>query len=175
MKIFSDYLKVILINEGGAKYTDVIGDPGRGTKYGVSDAADGKIDGLIDIDRDGIGDIKVQDLTLEQATEVYQKFYWNLLHIDKITNEDLKLHIFDMGVNAGYKTAIKLLQYALKIPTDGVCGNKTITATNNYKNNIINDYKKERIKYYYNLTIINPVLKKFLQGWLNRVDHLKFI
>ena len=52
-------------HEGG--YVNHPSDPGGETKFGVSDRADGKIDGYIDIDGDGIGDVPVKKLTIEDA------------------------------------------------------------------------------------------------------------
>ena len=38
-------------------------DRGGHTKYGIADAADGKKDGMADLDRDGQPDIAIRDLT----------------------------------------------------------------------------------------------------------------
>ena len=174
MKEFNDYFKVILEHEGG--FVDHPSDPGGKTNYGISllflkglVLAEGDIDHDGDIDGD---DIKA--LTIEDSRRLYQKFFWDPLHLEKLINEELKLHIFDHGVNAGTRTAVKLLQRILSLQDDGAIGNMTITAANNYTGNIIEEYKKAREKYYLDIIVKNTRLIVFKNGWLNRIKTTNF-
>jgi lysozyme family protein len=111
--------------EGG--YVNDPRDPGGKTKFGISDRQDGKIDGKVDIDRDGKGDAPVEELTLEQAKVIYHDLYWKPARCDDLP-WPLSLFVFDAAVNQGVGTAIKLLQKTLGVAQDGVIGNNTLAA-----------------------------------------------
>lgn len=174
MKEFNDYFKVILEHEGG--FVNHPNDPGGKTNYGISLLF---LKGLVldegDIDHDGdIDGDDIKALTIEDSRKLYQKFFWDPLHLDGIVNEELKLHIFDHGVNAGTRTAVKLLQRILGVTDDGSLGNATTSATNTYTKDIIEEYKKAREKYYLDIIAKNPRLIVFKNGWLNRIKTTNF-
>lgn len=163
------YLKVILRHEGGlANDKD---DPGRITRYGISIRFLKKEN----IDVDGDGDVDADDIlvmTKEKAGIIYKEYFYNILY--NVPDGLLKLHLFDMGVNAGSRIAIKILQRALGLKDDGVIGPITLTAINTVPK-IVDIYIKARKDYYYDCCLRNPKLKKFLKGWYNRVDSTEFI
>jgi lysozyme family protein len=158
MKSFGDYLKVILKHEGG--YVNDPDDPGGETKYGICKKQFPHLD--------------IKNLTVEQASKIYFESYWLPMNLDKIDNELLKLHLFDMGVNAGTKSAIKLLQEMLGITQDGVIGNITSNSIKSWQGNVVADYINARKGYYLRLVKNKPKLNKFLKGWFNRVNNTKF-
>lgn len=174
MKEFIDYFNVIIEHEGG--YVDNKNDPGGKTKYGISLQF---IKGLSlengDIDKDGdIDENDIRALTIEDSKELYKKFFWDPLHLEAIVNEELKLHLFDHGVNAGTKTGVKLLQKILGLTEDGSIGPMTIKAANSYTGNIIEKYKMARQEYYISIIAKNPRLIVFQKGWFNRINTTKF-
>lgn len=122
---------------------------------------------------------KIQDSALEQLViEIYDSKYYQPIKADRIDSDMIRTHLYDMGVNAGTGAAVKLLQkainkvYGVTIATDGAIGNITLTYTNNKAklNELVNDFINQRKEYYRNLVTVKPSNKKFLQGWLNRVD-----
>lgn len=161
----------ILIYEGG--YVNDPNDPGGETNRGIIDRLDGKTDGLIDIDGDGIGDVRVIDLTEEQAKQIYKRKFWDVMQGDQFLSQDLAAIVFDAYVNTG-RIALKQLQRIVGVEDDGVIGLETTAKVNS--NDLIrtyNMYKLVRKQYYKDLTVHKPVLKKYLKGWLNRVDKFK--
>lgn len=172
MRDFKDYLKVILKHEGG--YVNHPSDPGGVTKYGISLRFIQRNN--IDINTDGRVDSKdIVEITIEEAAVIYKTYFWDKMRLEGISNDLLKLHLFDMGVNAGTRTAILLLQKMLGVVPDGIIGKNTIKAINNFRENIINAYIVARLEYYHRLTVKNPKLKVFLKGWTNRVKSTYFI
>jgi lysozyme family protein len=156
--IFNRCIKVILKNEGG--YVNHPNDPGGETNYGIAK----KFYPYLDI----------KNITKEIAIEIYYKDYWTPMNLNYIINADLILHVFDFGVNAGRKTAIRLLQRLVKVEDDGIIGNDTLLAVNNYNESIVEKYKRRRKIFYMNLAARKPELNVFLNGWLKRVDRTKF-
>ena len=122
---------------------------------------------------------KIQDSELERLViEIYDTKYYQPIKADRIDSDMIRTHLYDMGVNAGTGAAVKLLQkainkvYGVTIAVDGAIGNITLTYTNNKAklNELVNEFINQRKKYYRNLVTVKPSNKKFLQGWLNRVD-----
>ncbi|HUU99464.1 MAG TPA: glycosyl hydrolase 108 family protein [Bacteroidales bacterium] len=168
-EVFNKCIKVILKNEGG--YGNHPADPGGETKYGIADASDGNKDGMVDIDRDGHGDVPVKDLTVDQAKEIYFKKYWIPMNLDGIRSEELVLQVFDFGVNAGPATSVKLLQRVVGAVVDGKCGPKTCRKANYFEGDVSEAFRKARKQFYFDLIARKPHLDVFIAGWLNRVDH----
>ena len=157
-KKFNDYLKVILRHEGGLVENKF--DPGGLTKYGISQRS--------------YPTLNIKELTVQDASAIYYNDYWLKLKIDNIKNEELKLHLFDMAVNAGIKTAIKLLQGLVGTTQDGVLGPRSEAKIGLYEGDIVEEYKKARINYYNKLIKNKPQLQVFIKGWINRVNSTKF-
>ena len=125
-------------------------DPGGKTKYGISDAGDGTIDGLVDADRDGDGDVKVEDLTKEQAIAIYHKSYWLDSGCDKL-ELPMAVVVFDTAVNCGVGRALRWLKQA----------------------QTVKEFLALRVNHYHRIIDNNSELKKFYRGWINRVVDLK--
>ena len=152
---------MILNNEGNDKITDHPNDPGGLTRYGIC--------------KRNYPDLDIKNLTRNQAIEIYFKDYWKPMNLLDIYDENLVLQIFDMGVNAGIRTAIKMVQRIVEAEPDGIVGPETIGLINDYPDDLVDLYKQERKKYYFNLARRKPKMQVFLQGWINRVDRTKFI
>lgn len=171
MREFKDYLKVILRHEG--LYTDHKSDVGGPTMAGIS-LRYIRVRGY-DINNDGEINVKdIKDITLEKATEIYYNDFWLAMRLEGIESDLLKLHLFDMGVNAGTKTAIKILQRMLGITIDGIIGPNTLKAVNTYGPSIVADYANVRKGYYLQVIKRNPNLRVFQKGWMFRVDSTYF-
>ena len=88
--------------EGG--YVNDSRDPGLETKYGIS--------------KRSYPDIDIKALTLEQAQAIYKRDYWKAASCERMPPK-IAVAVFDAAVHHGPKTAIKLLQRALKVADDG--------------------------------------------------------
>ena len=64
--------------------------------------------------------------------EIYKEKYWNKLKCDNIKSQKLAEQLFDMGVNAGTSTAIKLMQKLIGTFESGYISDEFITNLNNY-------------------------------------------
>ena len=154
---FDKAIKVILRHEGG--YVNDPDDPGGETKFGISKRA--------------FPDVDIKNLTEDQAKKIYFDEYWKPLNLHLLQNKELALHVFDHGVNAGKHTAVRMLQEILECKKDGVLGPVTAKAAND-NNEIVEKYIQRRIRYYLEIATRRPRLKKFLRGWLNRVESTNF-
>lgn len=159
--LFNRCIIVILNNEGNDKITDHPNDPGGLTRYGIC--------------KRNYPDLDIKNITRNQAIEIYFKDYWKPMNLLDIYDENLVLHIFDMGVNAGKRSAIKIIQRIVDAQADGIIGHETLGFVNAYEGDLVDLYKQERKKYYFTLARRKPKMQVFLKGWINRVDKTKFI
>lgn len=148
----------IFAAEGG--YVNDPDDPGGETNYGITKRFYPELD--------------IKNLTKGEAKEIYMKDYYLPMNIDAFQDFSLALHLFDMGVNAGTKTAVKLLQgIGVMLKQDGIVGPKTIKWVN-YSDKYKAAYPYVRADYY--ARISHKTNYKYLRGWLNRIDNAnKFI
>jgi len=157
--LFNRCIEIVLRNEGG--YVNHPNDPGGETNMGIA--------------KKFYPDLDIKNLTRNHAIQIYHSDYWNKMNLLGIYDENLVLHIFDMGVNAGIRTAIKIVQRIVEAQADGIIGPESTRLINEYPLNITPLYISERKKYYFDLARRKPELQVFLSGWLNRIDNTHFI
>jgi len=154
MELFDKCMAVIFAHEGG--YINDPDDLGGETNYGICKRYFPNED--------------IKNLTKERAKELYYEHYWNPMRLGNIwTKDSAVLEIFDMGVNAGKKRAIRMAQKIVMTATDGVMGPITGTAIDQY-HGFVEKYKEARRAYYRDIAKRRPKNQKFLNGWLNRVE-----
>lgn len=143
--------------EGG--YVNDPDDPGGETNFGITKRA--------------YPDLDIKNLTAEQACEIYARDYWNPWY-DKIAAQAVATKLFDLGVNMGPRTAVKLLQNALiqlgaPIKADGVFGPNTLAALNRRGSaTVLRTFELEAVRYYQRLAERRPTSRKYLFGWVRR-------
>ncbi len=145
---------ILMYFEGGGKLTNIKGDKGGLTKYGIAHASH--------------PDVDIANLTEAQARTIYENEYWNPSGCANLKPELHYIH-FDTAVNCGVRAAIKLLQAAAGVETDGIMGPDTIQASQKVS---VEYYAAMRIAYYKALVGKDSSQAKFLQGWTNRVNAI---
>lgn len=162
---------IILKWEGGFVNDPV--DKGGATNKGVT-IATWKQCGY---DKDGDNDIDVEDLkklTLFDATIVLKKYYWDRWRADQIENQSVANILVDWVWGSGVH-GIKIPQRLLGVTVDGIVGQKTIEAINNSDQSEL--FKKiwlARKDFLNGIVQRNPEQKRFIKGWLNRLNDFKF-
>lgn len=152
-KVWNSAFDLLMLNEGG--YVNNPNDKGGETKYGISQKAYPNID--------------IENLSLNQAKEIYHKDYWNRCKCDYLPDV-LSVAVFDFAVNSGNKRAITYLQKCLGVTADGIIGNQTIGACNRLPvKKVLEDYIDSRLSYLQGL----KDFKHFGKGWTNRVIRVK--
>lgn len=160
---FDKIFKYVLMVEGG--YTDDAYDAGGKTTWGIIEE---------EARRHGYkGDMR--NLTKDMAKEIYFKDYFKKNRLDEIKDEKIQLSVFDWLVNSGKWGAVyfqrALNRLGFEISADGVIGSKTIKAANEADPvELLKTYHAMQREYYNNLVKKRPLQRKFLRGWLNRID-----
>ena len=150
-------------------------DSGGPTKMGVTlktwqaQGYDKTGDGIIDTN-----DLKL--LTKEDVIEhVLRPHYWKRWSADEIRSQAIANILVDWVWTSG-KYGITIPQGILGVKQDGIVGNITLNAVNCYpdQESLFNQIKQAR-KAYFNMICLNrPANKRFLKGWLNRLDDFKW-
>ena len=153
MTTFDEIIEHVLKHEGG--YVNDPTDLGGETNYGIT--------------KRFYPDVDIKNLTKEQAKEIYRRDYWDKNRVDELP-EQLRHIFFDMCVNQGRGTAVKVLQRAAnakgaKLKVDGGMGPATLKAVQNVEHDRVKSY---RILHYANLVINKPEQEKFWYGWFKR-------
>lgn len=163
----------ILKWEGGSKFTNDPLDRGGATKYGIT--LNTLISNNYDINHDGkvnVDDVKA--LQLEDFKKILKKQYWDRWQADNINNQSIANLLVDWLWGSGVN-GIKIPQRLLGVPADGIVGQKTINALNSAnQKDIYNKVWQARKEFYLKIVKNNPSQSKWLRGWLNRLNDLKF-
>ncbi|MCK9428412.1 MAG: hypothetical protein M0R17_00195 [Candidatus Omnitrophica bacterium] len=144
MNSLSSALVFTLKWEGG--YVNNPNDPGGETNKGITKSV---YDAYRKDRKSPIQSVKL--ISDDEVFAIYSQQYWCCAGCDKISDVKLAISVFDFAVNGGVSRAIRYL---------ALCNN---------------DYKKYielRIAYYNKIVAVNPKLKVFLKGWLNRTTSL---
>lgn len=128
-------------------------------------------------DKDGDGDIDVDDmrlLTVADATMVLKRYYWDRWQADRIENQSVADILVDWVWASGVH-GIKIPQRILGVSVDGKVGNQTIAAVNAAEPSEL--FKKiwlARKDFLNGIVQRNPSQKRFIKGWLNRLNDFKY-
>lgn len=161
----------ILKWEGGNKYTNDPLDRGGATKYGITLNTLQSIH--YDINKDGKVEVNdVKSLQLEDFKHILKTLYWDRWQADKINNQSLANLLVEWGSGVN---GIKIPQRLLGVTPDGVVGEKTINALNVSNQRLIyNKVWQARKEFYEKIVKNNSSQSKWLKGWINRLNDLKF-
>ena len=153
LKEFKDIIEITLHHEGG--YVNDPNDLGGETNFGIA--------------KRFYPDVDIKNLTKEEASDIYRRDYWDKNKVDDMP-EQLRHIYFDMCVNQGKGTAVKVLQRACNskkadLKVDGGLGPATLNAVQKISLDRVRAY---RVLRFANIVIDKPNQEKFWLGWFRR-------
>jgi lysozyme family protein len=127
-------------------------------------------------DKDGDGDIDVEDLRLltdeDVLNRVLKPHYWDRWKADLIQNQSVAEILVDW-VWASGKHGIVIPQRLLGVDADGIVGSKTLAAVNNSDPGFLFDsIKAARIKFVDDIVKRDSSQNRFIKGWKNRINSI---
>ena len=183
-------LPFILKYEGG--FVNDPADSGGATNKGVTIATWRSVG----YDKDGDGDIDVQDLKLisnkDVRDRVLKPHYWDRWKANQIQSQKIANILVDW-VWASGANGIKIPQRLLGVAVDGIVGAKTLAAVNaadpdvlfdriyqaretflrDITNQSIASYEKKINRNPTNAELMNYTKKRFIKVWCNRIAAIK--
>jgi hypothetical protein len=159
-KKFKKALQLVLNHEGG--FVDDPDDPGGKTKYGISSKS--------------YPDLDIAQLTLDEAKWIYKRDYWDPFDYDAIEEESIACKVFDLTVNVGHQVCHRFIYKALcslgydVVESEELDQNFFSLINEIEAQTFIASLNKQASNYYHEIVEKNPSQRKFLKGWLNRVN-----
>lgn len=117
----------------------------------------------------------LRELSERQAAKIYKVEYWDRIFGDDISLQPLADIVFDFYVNAGSHAIVCLYQVlnaqgANHEVSTALTPDVVATLEHHDLTQVYSHYKGARRAYYLSLVHQHPVLRRFLKGWLARVD-----
>lgn len=151
--------------EGG--FANVRGDRGGATMMGVTLTTFRSVYGRSKT----VDDLK--KITEAQWNTIFKKYFWDRWKADGIRSQSIANLLVDwVWLSGAY--GIKIPQYMLGVKIDGVVGEKTIAAINNYpdEKELFGKLWKEREAFIGR--IARGAQAKFKAGWLRRLNGIRY-
>jgi lysozyme family protein len=135
-------------NEGG--YVNNPADPGGETQWGIC--------------KRSYPDINIKSLTRDEAKAIYLRDFWQRGQMDQY-DPAISFQVFDIAVNSGIETAVRILQRAAGVADDGHIGPVTVAAVKSVRTPaILMLIIAERLDFWRKLT----TWQTFGKGWAGR-------
>lgn len=151
-----------IIRRESPRYTNIAGDRGGPTKFGITLKTLSAYRGRACTAED------VKALKEPEAREIYRTQYVERPGFARVQNEHLKELLVDCGVNHGTDRAIRWAQAAVQVAVDGNLGRATSLALNTGPpREIFAKVLCTRLRFYEDLDDV-PSQAKFDMGWTNR-------
>ena len=117
----------------------------------------------------------LKKITENEWLTIFRFGYWNRFKADRINNQSIANLLVDWVYMSGVN-AIKKAQAQLGVKTDGVVGEVTLKAINNYPNQqeLFNKLWTRRKKFFDDIVRRNPSQQVFYKGWMNRLKNYRF-
>ena len=155
----------ILSWEGG--FANISGDRGGATNKGVTIATYRSVFGK----ERTVDDLK--SITDVEWLHIFNTLFWNRWKADQIQSQAVANLLVDWTWTSG-SYGIKIPQRMLGVSIDGVVGPKTLAAINGHPDQkmLFEALWHEREDFF--KRIATGPQKKFLRGWLNRLDGIRY-
>lgn len=160
----------ILSWEGG--FVNDPDDLGGATNKGITIGAFRTYRQKNGLSRPSVEDLRnISDL---EWSDVFKTMYWDRWKADQINSQSVANILVDW-VWASGKYGIEIPQKVLDVAVDGIVGPKTIKAVNSWDpKELFDTIKTERLAFIERIVKSRPANAKFRQGWINRINALKF-
>lgn len=128
-------------------------------------------------DINGDGKIDVEDLKLLSeagATNVMKQNYWDKCKADEIKDQSVANIVVSWMWGSG-SVGVKQIQAIVGVNADGIIGKQTIAAINARNGEeLFYEIKGNRFKHFMAICEANPVQRKYLKGWLRRLESMRY-
>lgn len=116
---------------------------------------------------------RLKRMTDAEWLDILKTMFWDKWQADKIKSQKLANILVDWVWGSGVY-GIKIPQRILGVKQDGIVGDETLKALNAQDpDKLFQAIYEARKKYLNDITISRPANKRFLRGWLNRLEDIR--
>lgn len=116
---------------------------------------------------------RLKGMTDGEWLDILKTMFWDKWQADKIKSQKLANILVDWVWGSGVY-GIKIPQRILGVQQDGIVGDETLKALNAQDpDKLFQVIYEARKKYLNDITISRPINKRFLKGWLNRLEDIR--
>lgn len=116
-----------------------------------------------------VADLKA--ITDEEWTAIFKQMYWDKFKADEIASQTVANLCVDWFWMSGTK-AIKYVQRLIGADEDGIVGKQTLARLNAKGDGLVLPIYNYRKDFYHRIVANRPSQKRFLRGWINRLNAL---
>lgn len=118
---------------------------------------------------------RLKRITDEEWLNIFRAGYWNPWCADYIRTQAIANIVVDWAWASGTKTSIKQVQRLLGVTVDDCVGPKTLTAINTAdQHDLFDRIHAARIAFVDDIVRRNPSQSRFIRGWKNRINDIRF-
>ena len=114
-------------------------------------------------------------LEYDEWLAILKHVFWDRCKADQINNASIAMMMVDWCWLNGATTAIRQMQAAFGLATDGIIGPKSLAALNGTPAaTVFNRLKTARLRSYDKIVAARPSQMRFYNGWVNRTNSIEF-
>ena len=113
----------------------------------------------------------LRNISDAEWTEIFLLMYWGACAADNIASQAVANLLVDWYWMSGTK-AIKYVQRLIGATEDGIVGKQTLARLNAKGDGLVLPIYNYRKDFYHRIVANRPTQKRFLRGWLNRLNAL---
>ena len=118
---------------------------------------------------------ELRNISKEEWLDIYKTMYWDTIKGDAFQSQSVANIMVDWFWMSGV-IAIKRLQLIVGTKQDGIVGQKTLAAVHaKNQKELFTQLKNARHNHFISIVTKSPEKRKFLKGWLNRLNDIKWI
>lgn len=114
---------------------------------------------------------ELKAITDDDWDAIFKQMYWDKFKADEIASQCVANLCVDWYWMSGTKV-IKYVQRLIGTTEDGIVGKQTLARLNAKGDGLVLDIYNYRKDFYHRIVASRPNQKRFLRGWLNRLNAL---
>lgn len=114
---------------------------------------------------------QLKNISYKEWRDIIHTMYWSKWKADLIEDQNVANMLVDWVWMSGQGVGIKKVQKLLNLTQDGIVGPKTLKAVNE-TDNLLKLVYNARTAHFNQIVRSNPSQKKWLKGWMNRINYI---
>ena len=116
---------------------------------------------------------QLKNIPYKEWRDIIHSIFWAKWKADLIEDQNVANMLVDWIWTSGQGVGIKKVQKLLGLTTDGIVGPKTLAAVNAQDpKELIKKVYNARVAHFNSIVKNSPSQKKFLKGWMNRINYI---